>query len=103
MPMASSAMRHEQCNTCTQLAGRLSARRWLADDTSEPGNTSGSVAIVRLPDEPKDWATLCCAEGCLAFVRAPARAMSHAMKANAATLHLILDDESLEYVVWRPA
>ena len=103
MPMAPSAMRHEQCSTCTQLAGQLSARRWLADDTSEPGNTSGSVAIVRLPDEPKDWAALCCAEGCPAFVRAPARAMSHAMKANAATLHLILDDESLEYVVWRPA
>lgn len=103
MPMAPSAMRHEQCSTCTQLAGQLSARRWLADDTSEPGNTSGSVAIVRLPDEPKDWATLCGAEGCPAFVRAPAGAMSHAMKANAATLHLILDDESLEYIVWRPA
>ena len=103
MPMAPSAMRHEQCSTCTQLAGQLSARRWLADDTPEPGNTSGSVAIVRLPDEPKDWATLCCAEGCPAFVRAPARVMSHAMKANAETLYLILDDESMEYVVSPPA
>jgi hypothetical protein len=102
MPMAPSAMRHEQCNTCTRLAGRSSARRWLADDTSEPGNfgLSGDSAASR---RAKDWATSCCAEGCPAFVRAPARAMSHAMKANAATLHLILDDESLEYVVWRPA
>ena len=103
MPMAPSAMMHEQCCTWTQLAGQRAIERapvaatlrigtaWpaarvpecqalqpiasasfsdvaycdLADDTPEPGNTSGPVAIVRRPDEPKDWATLCCAEGCV--------------------------------------
>ena len=78
-------MMYEQCCTCPELAvierraDGGNAAHWhgqrrrvpdyqaladcerqlwrRADDTPEPGNTSGPGAMVRLPDEPRDCAT----------------------------------------------